>query len=106
MTNADGGGPPPHETESIAVARDGWKLVDNVRRAAGQPEYELYNHRADPLNLVDLAAKEPQRVASLVKYLAAWRVRISAVHLESDETAGQHLSSEDLERLRSLGYVK
>jgi arylsulfatase A-like enzyme len=48
--SADAGGPPPRELESYGVVFDGWKLVHNVQRGPGVPEFELYNHADDPFS--------------------------------------------------------
>ena len=44
--------------ESFAIVEGGYRLVHNFTRPEGMPEYELYDHVADPINLVDLAAAE------------------------------------------------
>ncbi len=51
--------------------RDGWKLVSlhTFTRSITEPQWELYHVDEDPNELVDLAAKEPERVAELS---AAW----------------------------------
>jgi arylsulfatase A-like enzyme len=57
--------------------RDGWKLVSlHTRgRSLTEPQWELYHVDEDPNELVDLAEKEPDRVAelSVAWQDAAWR---------------------------------
>jgi hypothetical protein len=102
----DNGSPPPRDTESVAIVFQGFKLVHNVKRAAGTPEWELYDHRRDPLDLRDVAASHPEAVQRLRKELDAWRRATAASRLKPDAQAAQTLSGEELERLRALGYVQ
>jgi arylsulfatase A-like enzyme len=98
-------GPPPRGTASVALVLDGWKLIHNYQRVEGQPEYELYRHREDPLNFNNVAADNPEVVSRLASALEKWREAALAAQLpEADSTEG--LSREELERLRSLGYVQ
>jgi len=99
-------GPPPRDTESLAIVADGWKLVHNARRPPGRPEYELFDHRQDPLDQHDLAAQHPDVVQRLAGTLDGWWRRASAQRLPPDSEAAKKLSSEELERLRSLGYIR
>jgi arylsulfatase A-like enzyme len=101
-----GGAPPPRDTESFAVVSAGWKLVHNVKRPAGSPEHELYDHARDPLNLHDVAKDNPEIVQRLAKELDAWHGMANAVRLKADAAAAETLSQEELERLRALGYVQ
>src|SRR5262249_27763382 len=74
----EGGGPPPRESASVAIILDGFKLVHNTARAAGLPEFELYDHRRDPLDSTDIAAAKPTVVQRLRHELAAWRRMVDA----------------------------
>ena len=99
------GAPPPLKTEAFAVVLDGWKLVHNTRGHDGRAEFELYDRVDDPLDLKDVAADHPDIVKKLAGELDAWRASVVEAQLpESDTTEG--LSQEELERLRSLGYVQ
>ena len=53
----------------------------NPGRPPGDPEYELYDHRHDPLDA-------------------------QAARLKPDADAGRSMSADELERLRSLGYIQ
>ena len=99
------GAPPPMDTESFAVVEDGWKLVHNTVRPRGGPEVELYDVRSDPFDQHDVAARHPEVVARLRQRLAAWHSRAVAAR-RPPEAATANLSPEEIERLRSLGYLQ
>jgi arylsulfatase A-like enzyme len=101
-----GGAPPPHDTESLAIADGQWKLVRHTVRPRGGPEFELYDFKTDPLNLNDVAADHPDVVARLSKALDGWKEMASAARLKPDSEAAKNLSPEQLQRLKSLGYVR
>jgi hypothetical protein len=42
----------------------------------------------------------------LAKTLEAWRKMVTAARLKPDSEANQNLSKEELERLKSLGYIQ
>jgi arylsulfatase A-like enzyme len=100
------GGPPPRDTASEAVIDGGWKLIHNTKHAPGRPEFELYDHATDPLDAHDVAAIHPAEVARLAKTLESWRRMAAAGRLKPDTEANKSLSKEELERLRSLGYIQ
>jgi arylsulfatase A-like enzyme len=102
----DKAGPRNYELQSFAVILDGWKLIHNRKRPAEEPEYELYDHRNDPLDTTDLAAEKPQIVQRLARELEAWYEKVKAARLQPDSAATEGLSREELERLRSLGYIQ
>jgi len=101
-----GGAPPPHDTESYAITDGQWKLVRNAVRPRGGPEFELYDFRKDPLNLTDVAADHPDIVARLAKALDGWKQMATAARLKPDAETTKNLSPEQLQRLKSLGYVR
>ena len=89
----------------------GFKLVQNLvregeTRPAGVAEFELYDHTSDPLDLNDVAAENPEVVARLADQLSKWRVWAESAKLPTDEEAAGSLDSEELDRLRSLGYLQ
>ena len=106
VTPSPVGAPPPRDTESYSIVLDGWKLIYNPRRPAGKPEYELYEERKDPLNQRDVAGENPEVVKRLTKELSAWRTKVQAERLKPDAESSKGLSQEELERLRSLGYIQ
>ena len=98
--------PPPHETASLAIVEGGFKLIHNSERPAGFPEYQLFDHRSDPLDLHDVATQHPDVVSRLQQRLLAWHRAAEAGRLKPDADAGTALSREELERLRALGYIQ
>jgi len=92
-------------TESWAMVDGDWKLIRNGVRPAGRPEFELYDHRQDPLNLHDVAAEHPEIVERMAATLEAWHEKALAARVAPDEGSAE-LSPEELEKLRALGYVQ
>jgi len=90
--------------DSFAAISDGWKLVWNVVVRDDRPEFELFDHTADPLNLVNLADAHPERVADLLGEIERWRAMAEAAKIESGPDQVD-LSPEELEQLRALGYA-
>jgi arylsulfatase A-like enzyme len=100
------GAPPPRDTESAAIVSGPWKLIHNTKRPAGVPEFELFDHARDPLDGTDVAARHPDVVQRLARDLAAWRQAAQRGRVKPDSEAAGSLSKEELERLRSLGYIQ
>jgi arylsulfatase A-like enzyme len=92
-------------TESWAMVDGDWKLIRNGIRPEGRPEFELYDHRDDPLNLHDVAAEHPEIVKEMATKLEAWHEKALAARVAPDEGSAE-LSPEERERLRALGYVQ
>lgn len=101
-----GGDEFPGAAETYAIVDGGYKLIHNVVRAPGRPEFELFDFDKDPLDQRDLAAQKPEIVQDLLKRLDAWHRGATAARLAPDSEATKGMSAEQLERLRSLGYVK
>jgi arylsulfatase A-like enzyme len=95
----------PEKRDSYAIILDGWKL--NVYEPLeGNPEYELYDHRKDPLDQVNVADKHPEIVERLAEELKAWKEKAAAARLTPDSELEKKLTSEQLQHLRSLGYIR
>jgi arylsulfatase A-like enzyme len=92
--------------DAFSIVYDGYKLVWNVEREEGVPEFELYDHRQDPLDRSDIAEDHPEIVERLSKQLSDWQKWALAEALPTDAEATEGLDAEELERLRSLGYVQ
>jgi arylsulfatase A-like enzyme len=91
--------------ESLVVVHEGWKLIHNTSGPDGWPEYELYDHTADPLNLEDVADENPERVEQLARLLDGWHESALAARVETEEAA-EDLSDDEIRKLRSLGYLQ
>ena len=90
--------------EQISIVFDGWRLVKNFEFREGHREIELYDHVEDPLNLIDVADEHPEVVTELLPVLERWYARATAAKVEADSES--EMSAAELERLRSLGYVR
>jgi arylsulfatase A-like enzyme len=92
-----------HTPEMTALISEGWKLIriDDD----GGTQYELYDHREDPLNLQNLSGERRDIVERLAEQVERFRASSAAARL-GDSAAPQEMDSADLERLRSLGYVQ
>jgi arylsulfatase A-like enzyme len=102
----DLGGPPPRDTHSVAIISGDWKLIANMDRPAGDPEYELYDHRHDPLDQTEVSAEHKDVVERLAAEIQAWKKKATAARLKPDGDSGQAMTQEELERLRALGYIQ
>ena len=92
--------------ESVAIVDGNWKLIHNTVRPTGIPEFELFDYFKDPLNKQNVAADHPDVVARLSKLIAGWRQMATAARLKPDAETTKTMSAEELQRLRSLGYVR
>jgi hypothetical protein len=81
-------------------------LIHNTKRHPGDAEFELYRHGSDPLDQTDVSAEHPELVARLARDLRAWQSRAARARVKPDAASAQTMSKEDLERLRSLGYIQ
>jgi len=94
---------------SYALIQDGWRLIHNVVRledADDEPEYELYDHHEDPLNLSNVAGDHPEIVARLAAALARWQRQSDAARLPADDEVAAAMTPDELRQLRSLGYLR
>ena len=95
---------PPRNRVSQAIVEGPWKLVAN--RSEGLPPYELYAWRDDPHDLKDVAAQNPEVVARMAATLDAWRRSAEAAKLPPDSVTEGTATAEELQQLRSLGYIQ
>lgn len=91
------------DDESFAIVFDGWKLIHNLQ-TKDKPEFELFDHRTDPLDGTNVAEAHPDIVQKLVTELSYWRREVTDAALPEDSSEG--MSSAELEKLRSLGYIQ
>jgi arylsulfatase A-like enzyme len=99
-----------HDATQLTVRQAGWKLIrvraDEDRAAMGGVEFELYDLDADPGELTNLAAERPDVVERLSAVLDAWYTGGPRPRVKSGELDLDSLTPEELEQLRSLGYVQ
>ncbi|UCF15401.1 MAG: sulfatase, partial [Phycisphaerales bacterium] len=95
----------PEKRDSYASILDGWKL-NYYEPLEGNPEYELYDHRKDPLDQVNLADKHPEIVKRLTEEFKTWKEKATAARLTPDSELEKTLTEEQLQHLRSLGYIR
>jgi arylsulfatase A-like enzyme len=96
----------PGSSESYAIIDGNWKLVYNKVRPPEAPEYELYEFPKDRFDRTNVAAQHPDVVQRLAKALNGWHGMSVAARLKPDADTAQSLSPAELQRLRSLGYVR
>ena len=106
VTEPGSGAPWPHHVEAYSVVDGPWKLIHHVVPDEGNPEFELFKFHDDPLDQINLAAEHPDVVERLAKAIRTWRKKAEAARLPSDSESTEGLSNEQLERLRSLGYIQ
>jgi hypothetical protein len=92
--------------DAFSIIEGEWKLVRNVERPKDLPEFELYHHETDPLDQKNVASEHPEIVERMAQQLEAWHKWALEKKLPSDGEAESELSAEELQRLRSLGYVQ
>jgi arylsulfatase A-like enzyme len=100
------GAPWPAESESYSVVEGDWKLVHNRIPEEGSPEFELYRFFDDPLDQENVADENPDVVLRLAEALDGWYDMANAAKLAPDAENTAGMSQEQLERLRSLGYIE
>ena len=96
----------PNNGEMYAIMDGGWKLIQNVKRPPDKPEFELFDFYKDPLDQKDMAAQHPDVVARLARDLDGFRKMAVGARLKPDSESTKGMTKEQLEQLRSLGYVK
>ena len=101
-----GAAPTPQDTESYSVIDGEWLLIHNATRPEGTPEYELYDMERDPLNATNVADQHGAVVERLGRAIERWRRVAETARLPDDSDSAERLSQEELERLRSLGYIR
>ena len=106
LTSDAVGAPPPRDIESTAIIYEGWKLIVSTRKDSDDPpQFELFRQSDDPLDQENLADQHPEVVERLEGMLEEWReVALAGQLPEGDSTIG--MSQEELQRLKSLGYIQ
>lgn len=87
--------------EWFAMRQGDYKLISVPSRHS----IELYDVRKDPEEKLDLAAVETARVQELLEALDRWQSRTQDLFRGPTQGDEAELDPEELERLRSLGYL-
>ncbi len=101
-----GGSEHPGASVAYALVEAEWKLIHNLERPPGKPEFELFRFFDDPLDQADVAEQHPEVVTRLRKTLEAWRRAATEAKLKPDSEATAGMSADQLEKLRALGYIQ
>lgn len=101
----------PHRAPRADVASDSivtrdWRLIHNVERPDGVPEFELFDREVDPGDRFNVLEFQPEVAAQLKGELESWRASVSERHLEPDIDPAATLTRGELERMRALGYAE
>ena len=105
ISGSGAGNPASDALEAYAIVSDGWRLIHNTKNREQRPEFELFDHAKDPLNLTNVATGHPDVVERLAKELDAWKRATLAGKLQAGSEGDASLSSEEMDRLRALGYL-
>jgi arylsulfatase A-like enzyme len=98
--------PNPRSERVYGAVREGsWKLIRLGLEGAASREL-LFDLERDPAEQSDLAAREPERLAALRELLQQWHAQLGARGRALRLSELTSPSREQLERLRSLGYVQ
>jgi hypothetical protein len=86
--------------EGTAVLGRGWKRIDHLQTGA----FELYDLGADPGETRDLSGSDDPEAVDMARVLSR---ELARFRRRGGAEAGEApLGREDLERLRTLGYVE
>jgi arylsulfatase A-like enzyme len=96
----------PDTIDATAIIDGQWKLIHNKAGAPDRPEYELFDVANDPFDQKNLADQNPEVVKRLAKSIEGFRTMATAARLKPDAEATDKMTPEQLQRLRSLGYIK
>ncbi len=108
--------PKQYETygNSSAVIYGGWKLIHHQPALANGQIYQLFDHLNDPLDQIDVSNENTSLVAELTDRLNAFRQWAEAAQVVAEprthidgltDQEQSELTVEEIEVLRSLGYV-
>jgi arylsulfatase A-like enzyme len=92
--------------ESFAINDGDWKLIRHTVRPTGRPEYELFDAKRDLLDQHDVASEHADVVQRLAKALDGWHQMAKAAKLKPDAEATKSMTPEQVQKLKSLGYLK
>ena len=81
-------------------------MIHNRINPNRKPEFELFDHRRDPLNRKNVAEENPEVAQELAQEIDAWHKAARAARLDSVGGHQQSLGAEEFERPRSLGDIQ
>jgi arylsulfatase A-like enzyme len=93
------------EVGHYSVIEEGYKLIHRPDRR----RYELYDLEKDPLEKVDIAGREKERVARMKKVMRRHHEALAAlprIGPPKAPPAGKPLEQRTVDRLRQLGYLE
>ena len=90
---------PESTRDRKTLIKDGFKLIVTPRDA----HTELYNLQNDQREMTNIASEDTETTSGLDKLLAQRMTRAQSIAAATEE---QVLTDEEIERLRSLGYVR
>jgi len=86
--------------EKKSIRTNNWKLIYHP----ASQKFELYNLYHDPKEKINLANKEKEIFQSLKKELFSWIEKMPKQNLDVQKK--RKLSAEEIDALKSLGYIK
>ena len=104
-TTQQSGGPRPREDEAVSIVLDGWKLIHNTKSSSGKPEFELFEHTKDPLDLKNGRGRTPRCRGEIGRRTSS----LAGSHPSREVAAGRLDRGPKRRRtaaLRSLGYIQ
>lgn len=107
MPIIDGTSNPPYIAFSESDQGDGMTSVvmNGMQLVTIGGQTSLFDLKADPMALTDLASKFPERAEVLSEHLQAWSKMVAAASLDPERKT-EDLDDDTLDQLRSLGYIQ
>jgi hypothetical protein len=98
------------ETGETKVDRDSWVAVRQgaykLLHVEGTPFWQLYDDEADPLERKPLGAAHEATAVRMRKAMEEWQRNMKDLARSREAGPKAELSEQELERLRSLGYIR
>jgi arylsulfatase A-like enzyme len=96
--------PAPRDVESVAVHRDGWKLIRTVD--AEIVRFELFDRRNDQADMENIASEQPGIVGELDQLITEWKGTVDSNSRRRESNPRFRVTEEMAERIRALGYAE
>ena len=105
-----GAGQPPYVAFGESPQLDGQRFValggmGMVSGVTGEGA-KIFNLGTDPMQLTDLSETEADKLAVMVRHLAAWEKMVSVTSLDPELRTEEDLDEDTLKQLKSLGYIQ